>query len=303
MTIRLLVSLALMLLPFGLTAQPNSTLDPLAPNSQLKHSWRVLKYEAWNCAGTRIRFILGEGNSADGLWLHFDSPERMRGGDIQVHLLMRDGNVLEPLSANLTPRAYSPKPPWKIPPQPPRASALFPWTPETMDEAWIEVTIAKNRVLLAVPAGFYRDPNKAIPTLASPQHQEKTSNVRFLAGNHHVLRWESVEYDLGEIQNGWRLSLTRKNRAYGESELTLYQESSSFVWQTCAPQTSMRLLEANGRSLNCRCIGINLPEEDHRERHDVFKVYGNRSHELGWDEMQITVDDKQYGVAMPSSLF
>ncbi len=70
-----------------------------------------------------------------------------------------------------------------------------------------------------------------------------------------MIRWHGVHYDLGWIQNHWRLMLIQTNPFDGESEVELYREDSvvgksMYLWDLHTPRTKVRILENNERVAN-----------------------------------------------------
>jgi hypothetical protein len=130
-----------------------------------------------------------------------------------------------------------------------------------------------------------------------------------LSDHDYVLRWQNVHYDVGAIQNGWRLELIQSNPGDGESEIVLYRNDgavgkSMFLWDLHTPRTSLRVLDADGDEVASGfCMGLRL-HDDGMRRSDTYHI-GRNGFDNGrsWGQIEIHVDDKCYRVVVPSSLY
>lgn len=186
----------------------------------------------------------------------------------------------------------------------PQVMTYFPWGTNTLEESWIEVSIGPERYWLEIPYGFDRNPADPLPPPIPGGPPKFASAMKSLTEHDHVLRWQNVHYDLGEIQNGWRLSLIQANPFDAESEVELYKESGvgKTSWDLFSPRTAVRILEADGTVINGRCINIHL-NDDNMRRTDTFISRGNGDDLRCWGQIEISVDDKNYRVVAPSSLY
>jgi hypothetical protein len=115
-----------------------------------------------------------------------------------------------------------------------------------------------------------------------------------------ILPWLHVHYDLGEIQNHWRLSVNVSNPFDTEAEVILYREDSQDL---NSPRIAMEIKQPAGWVLQSRCMSIRL-HEDAMRRSDSFKFSRNPgSDERCWGTVIVKVDDKSYEWVVPSSLF
>lgn len=186
----------------------------------------------------------------------------------------------------------------------PQVMTYFPWGANTLEESWIEVSIGPEGYWLEIPYGFDRNPADPLPPPIPDGPPRFASAMKSLTEHDHVLRWQNVHYDLGEIQNGWRLSLIQSNPFDAESEVELYKETGvgKASWDLFSPRTAVRILEADGTVINGRCINIHL-NDDNMRRTDTFKSGRNGNDQRCWGKIEISVDDKGYRVVAPSSLF
>jgi hypothetical protein len=121
--------------------------------------------------------------------------------------------------------------------------------------------------------------------------------------------WLHVDYDLGKIQNDWRLSLKLANPFDARGEAILYREDSQvgksmFLWKLDTPKTAMEIKMAGGRVLAAHGMGIRLHEDGMRRSDDYsFNRYPYPEEGRDWGQVVIKVDDKTHECTVPSSLF
>lgn len=88
----------------------------------------------------------------------------------------------------------------------------FPWGQNAFDEAWIEWRLPNETFWFEIPYGFTRDPAQPWPspdrTRSEPQFAAAMKN---LGDRDKLISARYVEYELGEIQNHWRLSVRMAN--------------------------------------------------------------------------------------------
>src|SRR5262249_880447 len=132
--------------------------------------------------------------------------------------------------------------------------------------------------------------------------------MKSLTKHDHTLRWENVEYDLGEIQNHWRLSLIQSNPFDAKSEVVLHRDDSTvgksiYLWTLHTPVTSLRVLDNDGSVIDGFGMDIHL-HEDGMRRSDIFRLGRNGlDNSRCWGRIELSVNDRTYGVAIPSSLY
>ncbi len=83
---------------------------------------------------------------------------------------------------------------------------LFRVGSNALEEAWIELKIAKQRFWLEVPYGFTQTASNIStrPVFNGPPKFAPAMKDR--APEDLLLAWREARYDLGTIQNGWHLS-------------------------------------------------------------------------------------------------
>lgn len=226
---------------------------------------------------------------------------------ITAHLYRASGEIVEPtvegkklLNTPVGGSTFS-GPNWRPLPQ---VMTRFPWGTNALEECWIEVSMGPERYWLEIPYGFDRNPADPLPPSIPGGPPKFASAMKSLTEHDHVLRWQNVHYDLGEIQNGWRLSLIQANPFDAESEVMLYKESEvgKTSWDLFSPRTTVHILDADGTVINGRCINIHL-HDDNMRRTDTFQSGRHGDDQRSWGQIEISVDNKSYRVIVPSSLY
>lgn len=186
---------------------------------------------------------------------------------------------------------------------------IFPWGKNKMHEGWLEVVFPKRIYWLEIPYGFTRDPNSTCLPTAKTGRPKLPKALAKVSKNTKFVNWKHVSYDLGKIQNGWRLSLYHSNPFDAHSEIILYREDSkvgksSFLWNLHSPRTKISIKQSNGDVLTSRVMSLRL-HNDGMRRSDKFDFYCNPSNDSlrDWGTMIIEIDDKKWTTIMPSSLF
>ena len=130
--------------------------------------------------------------------------------------------------------------------------------------------------------------------------------MKSLTDHDHVVRWQTVHYDLGVIQNGWRLSLIQSNSVDAESEVVLYREDvkigTATSWATDSPATGVRVLDGSGTVIGSRGTDVHI-QDGGMERSSRYDITHNGNEQRCWGQIEISVDDKSYRVVVPSSLY
>ena len=188
----------------------------------------------------------------------------------------------------------------------PQAMTRFPWGTNALEECWIEVSMGPERYWLEIPYGFDRNPADPLPPSIPGGPPKFASAMKSLTEHDHVLRWQNVHYDLGEIQNGWRLSLIQSNSVDAESEVVLYREDvkigTSTSWETNSPMTTLSVLDASGTTVGSHCIDVHI-QDGGMERSNMYVIARNGDDQRCWGQIEISVDDKSYRIVVPSSLY
>ena len=234
----------------------------------------------------------------------FSQPD---GSKITVRLHYADGTIVEPtkstfdgkLLALFSRRGSSSG----------SFDCVFPWGENKMQEAWLELGFPGQSYWLEVPYGFTRDPQVAKLPDDNSGPPKLAPAMTSLAKNSQIVNWKHVSYDLGPIQNGWRLSLYHSNPFDAKSEIVLYRDDSEvgksmFLWDLHTPRTKLSIKQTDGYSLESRAMSLRL-HDDGMRRSDQFKFNRNPGSDSlrDWGTMIITVGDNDSEVTMPSSLF
>jgi len=123
-----------------------------------------------------------------------------------------------------------------------------------------------------------------------------------------IVPWLEVRYDVGEIQNGWRLTVLQRNPFDAATEVVLYRDDhtlgkSMFLWDLYSPRTGVTVRESSGRVVASRKMQLRL-HEDGLRRSDSFELYRNPgSDDRDWGRLRVTVDDQVRELVVPSSLY
>jgi hypothetical protein len=181
--------------------------------------------------------------------------------------------------------------------------AFFPWTTNALEEGWMELKIARERYWLEVPYGFTSDPRQPLSSGNSNGLPQAVPAMNEPGPRDHVLRWNHVEYDVGAIQNRWRLSLRQSNPFDGITELVLYRDrDSGSGWDLHNPRTTVRVRNAKGQVASGFPTAIRN-HDDGMRRTDTFRAGHGGGPAREWGEIEIDVEDKTYRVTVPSSLY
>ncbi len=159
-----------------------------------------------------------------------------------------------------------------------------------------------ERYWLEIPYGLNRNPQDLFPPPIQAGPPRFVRAMNSLTAHDHVLHWQIVQYDLGQIQNGWRLSLWQSSPFDAESQVVLYHPSGQSPWNVQSPRSSIRLRDADGTVIEGRCLNIHL-NDDGLTRTDTFGVGRHGDNGRGWGQIEIGIDDKAYRVVVPSSLY
>jgi hypothetical protein len=307
----LIVSLALVLssvwlgFPTILLAADEPVLSSTAKGQppNMTHNWEYIKYPF--VAGYP-GFTVGFGDKSRGLQIGIWSTqsELLKTNNVTASLFRPSGQVVKmdwlngPVGIS---NAGSTE--WT-------AVGSFPWVANDLEECWIKISVGLERYWLEIPYGFYRNPKDPLPPARPDGAPKLVEAMKQLTGHDHIIRWESVEYDLGEIQNHWRLSLAQSNSHYGRTEVVLYREDGK-LWDLHTPRTTLRLLNEDGSFSVGRCLSIRLNDDTFGEsgaddpfrRTDTYTFGGLGDNQRSWGKMEISVDDKIYQLVMPSSLY
>jgi hypothetical protein len=184
----------------------------------------------------------------------------------------------------------------------------MPWGSNTLEESWIEVRFENNTYWLEVPYGFTRNPADAFPDETRTGLPKVARAMANLGEKDWCVAPLYVDYEIGKIQNGWRLTLKMSNPFDAAAEVELYRDDSKvgksmFLWDLHTPRTGVVVRTPGDGKLESRAMAIRL-HEDGMRRSDDFKFNRNPGSDArNWGAVEIRVDDKSYRCTVPSSLF
>lgn len=178
---------------------------------------------------------------------------------------------------------------------------MFPWQENKLEEAWIELRLPQQTFWIELPYGFARNPSD--PLADDPEHGVPSfpPAMKDLPAKDVLVPWLFVEYNLGPIQNDWRLALHVSNPFNARAEVILYHETNR-LWDLHTPRTTLETRWPGGRH-EAHCVGIRLT--DLLRRNDDYLLGGGPGPEKGrvWGKLVVGVEDKSYDCIVPSSLF
>jgi hypothetical protein len=186
-------------------------------------------------------------------------------------------------------------------------SYTLPWQTNALDEAWIELHSGDEGYWAEIPYGFTRNPSSPLPATGNRRGTPALAPaMEKMGANDQILPWESVHYDVGSIQNGWRLDFKISNPFDARAEVILYRDDgrvskSMYLWDLHSPRTTFEI-DCPSRTICSTEMSIVL-HDDGLRRSEFFNVCREPNDERCWGTALITVDKKAYSVVLPSSLF
>ena len=234
------------------------------------HAWDKIDYPALECdfgsgtalpqlgvAGKGLRFRLSFSWAETDLEKKgFAVPDESR---IAVRLHYRDGTIVAADESSFDgelSRISSVDRSWAG-----SFECVFPWGKNEMEECWLELVFPERAYWLEIPYGFTRDPNSPDLPVAKAGSPKLPKVLETLPENAKIGNWQHVSYDIGVIQNGWRLSLKHSNPFDAHSEIVLYRDDiavgkSMFLWDLQSPRTEIRIRDSTGFELSEPCYEL-----------------------------------------------
>ena len=191
---------------------------------------------------------------------------------------------------------------------PPMTTARFDWQANTLDEAWVEVDLGGDgRYWLEVPYGFVRDPASPLPEGDGRRRARPAPAMSELGPRDRLVPFRHARYEVGEIQNGWRLAVLASNPFDAHIELELYRDDivigqSAYRWALFEPRTDAEILGHVGGRARSMQMQSRL-HEDGMRRSDHFTVFRRQDGGRGWGTIRATVGERTFEVRVPSSLY
>ena len=310
MTVKWFAALVLILLGNCFAAQAEDIAPTTNTTPELHHQWEYITYPRTNYEGTNVLSFTVTPN-AEGHVLSLaistysvNSPAMLKQGNVSARLHRANGQVVDiekkyqstfehamGVSGGMSLDGgmdFS-------------VMAFFPWGTNVLAESWFEVHIGNERYWVELPYGFDQNPQDISLTNIPGGSPKFDPAMKSLGEHDHVIRWQMVHYRLGWIQNHWFLSLIQSNSVHGESEVVLYREDNK-RWDLFSPRTAVRILHADGTTIAGRCTDLRQPE-DYMRRNDTFVLGAADDSTRSWDQIEISVDDKSYRTAIPSSMY
>jgi hypothetical protein len=280
------------------------------PN-ELTSVWQYINFPFSSNLPREPFFAVGSGGQYDqvSLGLRLDVLNITQGfsffktNAITARLYRADGEIVEPTLEgekliNVPIAVRTASIPGEIPN--PQVTTYFPWGSNVLEESWIEVTIASERYWLEIPYGFDRNPMAAPPPSNTNGPPKFISAMKTLTEHDHVVRWESVRYDLINTQGCW-LSLIQSNPFYGVSKVAIYDFPGKV--NIYSPHTEVHLLDADSTVTTGRCVDLHL-DDDSARRMDTYEIRtGGRDNLRCMGQIEVSIATNVYKVSVPSSLY
>jgi hypothetical protein len=281
------------------------------------HAWKRIAYPPLPVPGLeteKLTVMVGSGGGDEESHLRFDvlwsarrdAPLPAAIADptkFSVRLHLSDGTVIQP-NAGRHPQSWTGVGGMGITYS---IIYIFPWQRNVMEEAWVEFVLLDQTYWVEMPYGFTRNPADALPSDATRGEPDFPSTMKALGEKDRLVPWLRASYDLGKIQNDWRLMLELANPFDAEAEVILYRDDmrvgkSMFLWKLETPRTAMEIRTADNGVLAAHGMGIRLHQDGLRRSDDyAFNRYPAAGRD--WGKVAIKVDEKTYECVVPSSLF
>ncbi len=313
MKFKLILGLALVLfVPIrqSLASEPSTNRPP----QKLVHHWQFITFPSTLPEGKHCPSFLCGYDEHVRLGLRLDimgiMPEFFKTNGITARLYRADGEIVEPtvegkklLNNPISINTATRRPGIETPSQ---VMTFFPWGTNALEESWVEVAMGPERYWVEMPYGFDRNPADPLPPSFPGGPPRFISAMKSLTDHDHVVRWQTVHYDLGVIQNGWRLSLIQSNSVDSESDVVLYRDDvkigTATSWATDSPTTAVRVWDGTGTLIGSRGTDVHI-QDGGMERSNRYDIAHNGDEQRCWGQIEISVDDKSYRVVVPSSLY
>lgn len=287
--------------------------DTNSPPQTGLHDWEYIQYPwmpncptfviGWPSGGTERSDDLSRGLRLDILNIKQGFPF-FKTNTITARLFRANGEIVEPaaqekqlLNAPVSCSTMS------SPGMEPDVQVVtyFPWGSNTLEESWLEITIAPEWYWVEIPYGFDRNPAEPLAHSTTNGPPQFVPAMKSLTEHDHVVRWENVHYNLGQTQDGGELSLIQSNPFNAVSDVDIYNFPKAPNVYT--PHTDVRLLDADGTVIEGKCVNLHL-DDYHPGRTDTFDLFDYNAADLRcWGQIEVNVDGKIYRTVVPSSLY
>lgn len=184
--------------------------------------------------------------------------------------------------------------------------AEFKWPGNATDAVWIDLQLKGHQFLMELPFGFFRSPEAPLPDLGQSGEVSLPESLREQAAKSTLLPWTLIDYDLGTIQNDWRLSLRMQNGDRPTTELVLYKEDvilghSKEAWKLEEPSTSIRIQEGTRPPLAAVLLNQRI-HNDNMRRSDVYHWPASPNVTRMWVTLLVRVGGREVQRQVPSSI-
>jgi hypothetical protein len=277
------------------------------PQPNLAHIWNYLTFSSVLADRTTCpTFVIGHDRDRNGIRLSiintdatglFEPNDVFETNVISARLFEENGRIVEPTT--LGKRSLNDRIGVNGTMQ---VITYFPWGINSLQECWIDVSVGAEQYWLELPYGFYRNPSAPLPPSIPGGAPRPISAVKASTPHDHLIHWQNANYNLGQTRNGLQLSLVQSNPVDTKSEIVLTKENASGSWNLNSPKTTVRIRSADKSVNNGRCVSLHFNDTD-TERTETFSFGRSGSTIRSWGQIEITVDDKNYSLVVPSSLY
>ncbi len=218
-----------------------------------------------------------------------------KASQIKLHLHYPDGSIVEPVEQPNGPiggTGNAQNTDWN-------QMYRFPYGPNKLVEAWVELSLPDRTYWLEIPYGFTRDPHAPLPpTEPDAGLPTLAPAMKHLGADDLIVPWTKVDYDLGPIQHGWRLALEQSNPFDAYCKVTLYREDKQ--WELDTPKTSVTIAEDGSGTLAARQSAARRTDMFRRVDSYDFPCDPGAEKQRDWGTLTIQVEGESRSIVIPS---
>lgn len=180
----------------------------------------------------------------------------------------------------------------------------FPWGSNIIENAWARLTFLDKHLWLNIPSGFTRPYGQSCcSSNKSNNSPQMLSDIEEFHREDKEIRWESVSYDMIELEDGSHVQLTIKNTLPPVFEVLFYSEriGNSGGWHIDSPATSLDIEFPNERII--KGYKKNTAKPDRYRRLDFFSTSESISKNgKYWCTISLRINKRTFKYTVPSSM-